>query len=406
MNRFGVLALIAVAYASAYAEKTCNVTAYGAKGDGQTKDTVAIQKAIDDCAGSNGTVVLEGKPKFITAPLILKSHMTLRVSKGTTLEASSDHADFPEKEEFKDHGRQAMLTSVNAEDITITGGGVVDGKGQSWWTTPGQPRPRLLVFDHSRHIHVEDITVQNSPMWQIVPYYSHDLVFRNMKILAPAREGHNTDGIDPFASTDIVIEHVYIDTGDDNIAIKSGQPGSPGPDEPSRNITITDCEFMHGHGLSIGSEIAGGVQNVRAERIHFKGTDQGIRVKSNRDRGNDIGNFIFRDITMEDVKTAILLSEFYPKIPEVITSEPVTRLTPHFHDIHIENVKAVGSQTAAIVVGLPESPIRNLTLTNVHLSAKKGASFQYVDVQAKDFTVKAETGESIHIGTGVTGNLK
>jgi polygalacturonase len=263
-----------------------------------------------------------------------------------------------------------------------------------------------VVFDHSKHILMQNITVKDSPMWQVVPYYSDDLTFRNMQVLG-AVGSHNTDGIDPFSSSNIVIDHVTIDTGDDNVAIKSGQPGSPGPDAPSRNIVITDCTFLRGHGLSIGSEIAGGVQNVRAERITFKSTDQGIRVKSNRDRGNaDIGNFVFRDITMEDVRTPILLSEFYPKIPPTIVAEKVTRLTPFFHDITIENVTATGARQAAVIVGLPESPIRNLKLINVHLAGQHGATVQYADVAAKDFTVKAEQGENIQIGPGVNGSLK
>ena len=78
---------------------------------------------------------------------------------------------------------------------------------------------------------------------------------------------------------------MFSSVGDDNVAIKSGEINSPGPDDPSKNITITDCTFENGHGLSIGSEIAGGVQNVHAERIHFKGTDQGIRIKSKRRPG-------------------------------------------------------------------------------------------------------------------------
>jgi polygalacturonase len=392
---------------SGHAEIVCNVKQYGAKGDGSSKDTGAIQKAIDDCAdGGGGTVVLDGAPVYITAPILLKSHITLSIAVGTTLVGSTDHDDYPDKEEFKDHGKQALLTATSAEDITIDGGGVIDGRGESWWQTPLAPRPRLIVFDHCKHIQMQNITVQNSPMWQIVPYYSDDLTFRNMKVLAP-QHSHNTDGIDPFSSTNIIIDHVTIDTGDDNVAIKSGQPGSPGPDAPSRNIVITDDTFLHGHGLSIGSEIVGGVQNVRAERITFKSTDQGIRVKSNRDRGNaDIGNFIFRDITMEDVNTPILISEFYPKVPNTVTTDKVTRLTPFFHDITIENVTATGARQTAMIVGLPESPIRNLKLINVHLSGIMGATVQYADITARDFTVKADKGESIQIGADVHGSLK
>lgn len=401
------LVVCAILAAGAGAQTVCNVRQYGAKGDGITKDTAAIQKAIDGCASKGGgTVVLDGAPVFVSAPILLKSHITLSIAAGTTLEGSTDHDDYPDKLEFKDHGKQALITATDAENITIDGGGVIDGRGASWWLKPFEPRPRLVVFDHSKHILMQNITVKDSPMWQIVPYYSDDLTFRNMQVLG-AVGSHNTDGIDPFSSSNIVIDHVTIDTGDDNVAIKSGQPGSPGPDAPSRNIVITDCTFLRGHGLSIGSEIAGGVQNVRAERITFKSTSQGIRVKSNRDRGNaDIGNFVFRDITMEDVRTPIVLSEFYPKIPPMIVAEKVTRLTPFFHDITIENVTATGARQAAVIVGLPESPIRNLKLINVHLAGQQGATVQYADVIAKDFTVKAEQGENIQIGPGVTGSLK
>jgi len=395
---------------SASAQKVCDVHVYGAKGDGSTKDTVAIQKAVDDCSQSgDGTVKIGGSPMFVSGPIVLKSNITLELASGTTLAASNDHADFPEKEEFHDKGRQSLISALNAQNITITGGGVIDGRGDTWWShrdEPGYNRPRLIVFNHCQHIKMENITVQNSPMWQIVPYYSEDLTFRNMKVLAPEREAHNSDGIDPFSSSHILIENVTIDTGDDNVAIKSGQPNSPGPDAPSHDITIRDCTFLHGHGLSIGSEVAGGVQHVLAERIHFKGTGTGIRIKSNRDRGNDISNLVYRDITMEDVNTAILISEFYPKIPASIDAAPVTRLTPLFHDITIDNVRATGAKTAAVIVGLPESPIRNLKITNVHISATRGASIQYTDILAKDFVVRAQQGQFVIIGKGVRGSLK
>jgi polygalacturonase len=393
--------------ANASAAKICAVRQFGAKGNGATNDAVAIQKAIDDCSGTHqGIVLLDGGIVYVSSPLVLKSHMTLRIAQGTTLAGSTDHADYPDKEEFKGKGKQALLTATNAEDVTIDGTGVIDGRGESWWDNPHDPRPRLIVFDHCKHVRMSGVTVENSPMWQIVPYYSDDLTFTNMKVLAP-KYSHNTDGIDPFSSSNIVIDHLTIDTGDDNVAIRSGQPDSPGPDAPSRHIAITDSTFLHGHGLSIGSEIAGGVQDVRAERIHFKGTDQGVRVKSNRDRGNAaISHFVFRDMTMEDVRTPILISEFYPKVPETISEEKVTRLTPFFDDITIENVTATGARQAALIVGLPESPIRNLKLIHVHLSGETGAIVQYADVSATDFTVTAAHGENVQIGAGVRGNLK
>lgn len=409
MNIRGLSVAVALVLISGavHAQKLCDVREYGAKGDGSTLDTAAIQSAIDSCATSGGGTVRLSGGTFVSGPLDLKSNITLHISKDATLAASSNHDDFPEIQEFHETGRRPLLSSEHAENITITGGGVIDGKGESWWSNraPGYSRPRLIVFRYSRHIRMEDVTVQNSPSWQIVPYYSDDLTFRNMKILAPDGISHNTDGIDPFSSGHILIDHVLIDTGDDDVAIKSGQPGSAGPDAPSHDIVITDCEFLHGHGLSVGSEVSGGVQNVRAERIHFKGTGTGVRIKSNRDRGNDIGNLVYRDLVMEDVTTPILISEFYPKIPESIEQAAVTRLTPHFHDITIENLRATGAREAAVVVGLPESPIRGLKLINVSIAARKGAQFRYADVSAANLKVTAAQGKSYDIGAGVHGQL-
>jgi len=178
------------------------------------------------------------------------------------------------------------------------------------------------------------------------------------------------------------------------VAIKSGEINSPGPDAPSKNITITDCTFENGHGLSIGSEVAGGVQNVHAERISFKGTDQGIRIKSNRDRGNDISNISFKDITMDGVKTSILISEYYPKVmPDgPVPAEPVQRLTPHFHNIRLENVKSINSPWAGVIVGLPESPVVDIELKNVNIQATKGFQIGYANVKQQGFVVSTTDG--------------
>lgn len=407
IRSMAALAVLALSTLPAHAaDKLCDVKQYGAKGDGVAKDTAAIQKAIDDCAAAGGgTVVLAGAPLFVSGPLALKSHVTLSIAAGTTLAGSEDHEDYALVDELRQPGRRALLSSDDATGITINGGGTIDGRGQSWWSdrSPANRRPRLIVFRHSDHILMENITVQNSPSWQIVPYYSHDLVFRNMRVLAPDRESHNTDGIDPFSSSQILIDHVTIDTGDDNVAIKSGQPDSPGGDEASHDITIRDSIFLHGHGLSIGSEVAGGVYNVLAERVHFKGTGTGVRIKSNRDRGNVLKNLVYRDLTMEGVGTPILISEFYPKIPSVIDAEPVGRLTPHFSDITIENLTATGAKQAAVIVGLPESPITALTLRRVHIQSEQAAQIQYAHMTIDDVTIKAARGAGILVGPDVEG---
>jgi polygalacturonase len=302
---------------------------------------------------------------------------------------------------------QPLVSATNATNVAITGEGVIDGNGETWWQMArairdagilgtGHPRPKLIIFDHCKHVRVEGVTIQNSPMWQLVPYYSDDVIIRNIKILAPARSP-NTDAIDPFSSSHVVIDHVTADVGDDDVAIKSGPINSPGPDDPSRDITITDCTFLHGHGLSIGSEIAGGAQNITAERIHFEGTDNGIRIKANRDRGNDVSHLTFRDIGMKDVKNALIISEYYPKVlpPDGEAAQPVTRLTPHFHDITLENVTATGSAVAGAIVGLPESPVTGVVLRNVRISAQHGLTIGYAEVSGSGVVIEAGEGQAI-----------
>ena len=413
---FFALAVLAVATSALHAAATCDPRTFGAKGDGVTKDTAAIQKAIDTCAAKGGTVTLTAGT-YLSAPIVLKSKITLQLDKGATLLGSPDHGDYPKITMFHLPDLQPLVSATNATNVAITGEGTIDGNGETWWQMArsvrnagvlgsGHPRPKLIIFDHCKNVRIEGVTVQNSPMWQIVPYYSDNVVIRNVRILAP-QHSPNTDAIDPFSSSNIIIDHVYSDVGDDNVAIKSGPINSPGPDDPSKNITITDCTFMHGHGLSIGSELAGGAQNIRAERISFEGTDNGIRVKSNRDRGNDTGNFVFRDITMKNVKNPIIISEYYPKVmpPENEAPQALGRLTPHFHDIVIENVTATGGGVAAAIVGLPESPVKNVVLKNVKISAETGVSIGYADVTLEGLDVTVTKGEAITklAGANVTG---
>jgi len=415
-----IFAMVSVAMTSIAFAKTrlCDPRAYGARGDGATKDTLAIQKAIDVCTSDGGGTVQLTAGTYLSAPIVLKSNIALHLEKGAILLGSPNHADYPAKTEFRAPGLQSLVGATNAENVAITGEGIIDGNGESWWVMARamkdagvlgneHPRPRLVVFDHCKRVRVEGVTIQNSPMWQLVLYYSDDVVVRNVRVLAPPHSP-NTDAVDPFSSTHVVIDHLYADVGDDNIAIKSGAINSSGPDSPSEDISITDCTFLHGHGLSIGSEIAGGARNIRAERIQFDGTDNGIRVKANRDRGNVVSHLTFRNIEMKNVKNAIVISEYYPKIlpPEDETAKPITRLTPHFSNIVIENLIASESDSLGAIVGLPESPVTAVELRNVKLNGKRGITIGYAQVSGTDVVVNSQEGRPITEGPGAQVSLK
>jgi len=412
LRRLSLPALAVVFFAACgplHAARTCNPRDFGAKADGATRDTVAIQRAIDACAAQGGGTVRLAAGAYLSAPIVLKSNVTLHLDRGATLLGSPDHGDYSEKIEFRLPALQPLVSATGAENVAIEGDGVIDGNGESWWIMArsvhdagimgnSHPRPRLVVFDHCRHVRVEGVTLENSPFWQLVPYYSDDVTIRNIRVLAPPHSP-NTDAVDPFSSSNVRIDHLYADVGDDDIAIKSGAINSPGGDDPSRDITITDCTFLHGHGLSIGSEIAGGARNITAERIHFEGTDNGIRVKANRDRGNDVSHLVFRDIDMRDVANPLVISEYYPRIlpppGSVVSAEPVTRLTPHFHDITVENLTSTGARMAGAIVGLPEAPVEKIVLRNVKISAQTGLTIGYANVSGVGVEIHAEQGDAI-----------
>jgi polygalacturonase len=411
-------AMLATLPSAFAATGVCDPRTYGALGDGVAKDTLPIQQAIDACAKDGGGTVRLSAGTYLSAPIVLKSNITLQLEHGATLLGSPDHADYPAITQFRAPGLQPLVGATNASNISITGEGTIDGNGESWWVMARtikdagvlgneHPRPRLVVFDHCKHIRIEGVTIQNSPMWQVVPYYSDDVVLRNIRVLAPPHSP-NTDAVDPFSSTHVVIDHMYADVGDDNVAIKSGAINSPGPDAPSEDITIIDCTFLHGHGLSVGSEIAGGARNIRAERIRFDGTDNGIRVKANRDRGNEVSHLSFRDIEMKHVKNAIVISEYYPKIlpPDDETAKPVTRLTPHFHDIVIENLTVAESTSLGAIVGLPESPVTGVVLRDAKLSGTEGLTVGYAQVSGNGVVIEAQKGKAITEGPGAQVSLQ
>ena len=401
---FFALAFSAVA---AHAQTVCDPHAYGAKGDGKTKDTHAIQKAIDTCAPKHGTVVLKGGT-FVSAPLTLRSNLTLNIAEGAKLLGSRDLEDYPIREDAK-WRRVALLHADHVTNLHVTGGGVIDGSGDIFWEmarthrvpndtsgSGGYPRPMLVDITESQHLTFDNLTLQNSPMYNLTFFFCDGIKIDRTIIRNPARTGPNTDGIDPFSSKNIEISNVDIDTGDDDIALKSGLVERDAKIGPVEHVYIHDSIFRHGHGLSVGSELAGGINDVRVENIVMENTDAGVRIKSNRTRGNDIHDLHYKNIRMTNVGQPIQITEYYPKwpAPGTDTAKPVEAHTPRFHDITLEGITATGARDA-IIIGIPEMPIRNVMLTNVTISGEKGLQIRNAEVTMKNVIVKPASGDAI-----------
>jgi polygalacturonase len=379
--------------------RTCDPRSFGALADGHTKDTRAIQAAIDSCAAAGGGIVRLSPGIFLSAPLFLKTKVTLQIEAGATLQASRDPQDYQRRPDQPDIGRKllAFINAVEETDFAIVGKGTIDGAGEAWWQRfpEAADRPRLVYFIRCRRILVRGVTLINSPSFHLVPSSCEDVVIEDLNVRAPEKSP-NTDGIDPSASRHVRITHCNIDVGDDNVAIKSGRSNPDHPEAAADDILIEDCFFGHGHGLSIGSETNGGVRHVTARRIIFRDTDNGIRIKSPRGRGGEVAFISYSDITMENVKNAVVITAYYPEKtlppPGKDPGEKATPTTPRFHDVTLRNVRATGGQNAGMIVGLPESPLSRIVLKNVLISSDNGLVIRNAELQMKKVDVTPRKG--------------
>jgi polygalacturonase len=354
------------------------VTDFGAVGDGKTTDTIAIQKTIDAAAKSGGGTVSVPAGKFLTGSFTLASGINLQLAKDAVILISNDLTNYPVIE-----GSYAdAITATGAHDLKISGEGTIDGQGQPWWAefraNPGMMhRPRLIRFSDCERVEVTGVTLQNSPMFHLVPDNCTDVTIRGVTIHSPA-SSPNTDGIDP-SGWNFFISGCLIDTGDDNIAIKPSRLRAPG----NKNYLVTDCTFLRGHGMSVGSGTAGGLENLTVSNCTFDGTDSGIRIKTYRGAGGLLQNVIYENLAMNAVKNPIYIIDWYPernapKDPATEKAEPVTATTPINKNIVIRNVTAAHCLTAGTIRGLPEAPITGLLLSNVIISAESGLTIYHV----------------------------
>jgi len=195
-----------------------------------------------------------------------------------------------------------------------------------------------------------------------------------ISITAPGTNAHNTDGINPESCRDVQIVNCRIDTGDDCVTLKSGlNELGRRMGRSDENITIANCVMHHGHGgVTIGSEMSGGVRNVVVANCVFDGTDIGIRIKSQRGRGGVVEGLSVSNIVMVDVPTPFVITTFYTGSDQPEDVHAVDEGTPRYRDLRFSNITARGAKVAGSITGLREMPIENLTFSNVHLEAQTG----------------------------------
>jgi len=351
---------------------TFNVTNYGAVGDGKTMNTGALQRTIDAAAAAGGGTVLIPAGKFLTGPFTLASSINLHLARNAFILISDDLTKYPVvQERYRD-----SITASGAHDLEISGDGTIDGQGNAWWTAfradhAMTHRPYLIKLSNCTRLRVHGITLCNSPMFHLVPQNCTDVTIEGITIQSPA-DAPNTDGIDP-SGWNFLITNCLIDSGDDNIAIKPVSGRKPG----NKNFKVSHCTFVHGHGCSVGSGTAGGIEDLRVSDCTFNQTDAGIRIKTLRGNGGRLQNCTFENLRMTAVKNPIYIIDWYPernapKDPATETPEPVTDRTPFNLNITIRNVTATNCPTAGTIRGLPEAPVTDVTLSNVTISAKTG----------------------------------
>ena len=380
-----------------------NVKDYGAKGDGITLDTKAITAAIQAIKINNGgTLLFPSGGKYLTGSLNLTSNLMFKVEKDATVLGSWNGKDWP----LVDAGviwpqfghasdctpgtpecrlmHQPFLFAWHETNITLTGGGMVDGNANAsnWWNCArhlelepcnGHARPHLLFFADTDNILLKSINFKNSPDWSLHFSSCNNLHINEISVNNP-KDAHNSDGIDVDCTTNVIIENSYFSVGDDAIAIKSGiDYFGRRFNKSSRNIIYRNNIIEQGHGLSIGSETSGSIYNVTFENLILKGTDRGPRIKSCRGRGGHIDGIVYRNITAENLGTSISFDFNY----ESHIAPTNKSATPTLSNILLENLYFQNSvNTAGEFNGLPESKFVNITLRNVttdgHGSGKFG----------------------------------
>ncbi|MCX6167743.1 MAG: glycoside hydrolase family 28 protein [Ignavibacteriales bacterium] len=369
-----------------------------------------IQESIDKCSASGGgRVIIQKGNYFVNGPINLKSNVNLHFEDGVLLKFSTNPDDYlpivkTRWEGIECYNYSALIYAYDQKNIAITGKGILDGQAtnENWWRWKGNKefgwtkdspsqndslgrpllvkmnleqvrveqrifgkghylRPNFIQLCKCKNILIEGVTFLNSPMWVIHPLLSQNITIQEVSTIG---SGPNTDGCDPESCKDVLIKDCFFKNGDDNIAIKSGRNNDGRRiNVSSENIVIQNCKMKDGHGgVTIGSEISGGCRNVFAENCEMDSPnlDRAIRIKANTFRGGIVENIFIRNIKVGEVGDAVIHFDmkYEPKEGEDGGFLPVWR------NIDIRNITSSKSKFAMFLIGLKNSPIKNLVIEN------------------------------------------
>jgi len=467
----------------AFRDYTVSITDFGAVGDGQTLNTSAITKAINNVVAKGGGKVIIPRGLWLTGPIMLKSNINLYIETGALVIFSSDKELYPLIETSFEGQHTVRCTSPiygkDLENVAITGKGIFDGTGGVWrpvkrdkvtasqWKSlketggvtssdgkiwypsrsyqEGQSisemnvptqltrledfvkikdflRPVMVSLINCKKILIDGPSFQNSAAWCLHPLMCEDLIIRNVTVRNPWYS-QNGDGLDIESCKNTLVYDSNFDVGDDAICIKSGKDADGRKRARStENLVIKNCIVYHGHGgVTIGSEMSGGVENLSVSGCTFIGTDVGLRFKSNRGRGGLVKNLYFSDINMINIPTqAISFNMYYAgmSVPEMLaegtnvknTSGEIPAVsveTPQFKDISMKNITCKGALQAIYLEGLPELSLENVRLENIDIEADNGLECHDVNgLTIKGLKLKTQKIPAISINNSANINVE
>lgn len=429
-------------FAASVAAATFDVKSFGARGDGGTLDTVAIQKAVDAAAAVGGVVVIS-PGVYRSGAVFLKSGIEFRVEKGATLLGSQNIADYPVMRTrvagIEMVWPAALVNVYEQSHVKLTGQGTVDGDGRKWhelyWKMRREEyepkgvrwavdydcrRPRLIQVYNSSDVVVQGLNLRRPGFWTVHVCYSRNVTVDGLDIRNNTDgRGPSTDGIDIDSSSEVTVTRCTVECNDDAICLKAGRDADGlRVNRPTRNVTIRDNTVLAGAaGVTIGSETSGGIRDIVVDglKVH-SGAPAGILFKSASTRGGSIENIVIRNVEMEGVATPVSVSlnwnpaYSYARIPDGMTgypdywkvlSTPVPpeKGVPHFRDVTISGVRAAGAQRAFQVASHPDSPLLRFRFRDIDIEAKTAGSI----TGAEDWSF---TGVNIRTADGSRVELK